>query len=587
MRYSRENKTTRRPLKQYAVLSFGWLPLFLVLKLSAPQANEPAVNRQPETTAAIDATLTDWLEKKDEGWAAYNLGRAYHLGTHGAGKNEIKAAAFYRIGAEANYAKAQANLGYCYETGFGVERDPQEAAKWYQAAAVQGNRYAQMNHANKLLRDALKTKDEDRMIESRKWYLKAHYQDKSLSQAAYGIGVVYSQLQPRTPENTKLAKRWFGLAAAGGHPDAQFALGFAEEASGNGKAAFNWYKLAKAGGSRPAVFNLARCFENGFGVAQSFKLAGENYRLAAKRGHPQSQYALGLLIYNEAKAEAEFGEAYMWWSLAKKNALPEAAKALQKLESSRLLSTKGITAARNAAANFMPEPFHQEPSTSPFNVDVVTGRELEASAAAGFFVSRDGWLITSAKALSLDRQTKELEPGYVIKIVTEAGIFSVTDSIHLNKDESIAAVKVAGDFHPLPLSDSDEISEEAAMFAVSLDSPSGGNFVPQILKGTVNHAGKGGRGEPIFTVNTTEIAGSLSNFMLFNPLGQATGFALPPEHPGATKLAAVEINEIKNFLRNNISGITLEESLAVTEPSEVALMDHARQCTAMVVVYRN
>ena len=187
-------------MKQYAVLSLGWLSLFWMLKLSAPQANEPAVNRQPETTAASEATLADWLEKKDEGWAAYNLGRAYHLGTHGAGKNEIKAAAFYRIGAEANYAKAQANLGYCYETGFGVERDPKEAAKWYLAAAVQGNRYAQMNHANKLLRDALKTKDEDRMIEAREWYLKAHYQDESLSQAAYGIGVVYSQLQPRTTE---------------------------------------------------------------------------------------------------------------------------------------------------------------------------------------------------------------------------------------------------------------------------------------------------------------------------------------------------------------------------------------------------
>jgi len=586
MHYSRENKTTRWPLRQYAVLSLGWLSLFCVLSLATPQANEPAINHQPETNGAREATLADWMKKKEEGWAAYNLGRAYHLGTHGAGKNEIKAAAFYRIGAEANYAKAQANLGYCYETGFGVERDPQEAAKWYQAAAVQGNRYAQMNHANKLLSEALETKDQDRMIEAREWYLKAHYQDESLSQSAYGIGVVYSQLKPKTPENTKLAKRWFGLAAAGEHPDAQFALGFTEEASGNGKAAFNWYKLAKAGGSRPAVFNLARCFENGFGVAQNSKFAGEHYRLAAKSGHPQSQYALGLLVYNEAKSEAGFREAYMWWSLAKKNSLPGAAEALQKLESSRLLSAEGIAAARNAAANFTPEPFHQDSSASPFNVDVVVGRDLEASAAAGFFVSRDGWLITSANALSLDRQTQELEPGYVIKIVTEAGIFSVTDSIHLNKDESIAAVKVAGDFHPLPLSDSDEITEEAAMFAVSLDSPSGGNFVPQILKGTVNHAGKGRRNEPIFTVNTTEIANSLSNFMLFNPLGQATGFAFSPEHPGATELTAVKINVIKNFLTNNITNIALEESQAPREPSEVALIDHARQSTAMVVVYR-
>ena len=586
MLYSRENKTTRRPLKQYAVLLLGWLSLFWLLNPSALQANDPTTKSQPAKTAAREASVADWMEKKKEGWAAYNLGRAYHLGTHGVRKNEIKAAEFYRIGAEANYAKAQANLGYCYETGFGVERDAQEAAKWYQAAAVQGNRFAQMNHANKLLDDALKTKDEDRMVEAREWYLKAHYQDESLTQAAYGIGVVCSQLQPETPENTKLAKRWFGLAAAGEHPDAQFALGYIEEASGNGRAAFNWYKLAMAGGSRPAVFNLGRCYENGFGVAQSSKLAGEHYRLAAISEHPESQYALGLLTYNEAKTEAGFREAYKWWSLAKMNALPRAAEALQKLESSRLLSAEGIASARNAAANFSPEPFHTEPSARPFNEDVVAGRNLEAFAAAGFFVSRDGWLITSAKALSLDQQTHELEPGYMIKIITEAGMFSVSDSIHLNEDESIAAVKVAGDFHPLPLSDSDEIAEGVAMFAVSLDSPSRGNFVPQILKGTVSHAGEERRNEPIFTVNTTEITASLSNFMVFNPLGQATGFAFRPEHLGATELAAVKINDIKNFLRDNIPDITLEESQAQREPSEVALMDHARQGTAMVVVYR-
>ena len=586
MVYSRENETTRRPLKQYAVLLLGWLSLFWLLNPSTLQANDPPSKSQPGKTSAREATLADWLEKKNEGWAAYNLGRAYHLGTHGVRKNKIKAAEFYRIGAEANYAKAQANLGYCYETGFGVEGDAQEAAKWYQAAAVQGNRFAQMNHAGYLLGDALKTQNQDRFTEAREWYLKAHYQDESLTQAAYGIGVVYSQLQPKAPENTKLAKRWFALAAAGEHPNAQFALGYIEEASGNGRAAFNWYKLAMAGGSRPAVFNLGRCYENGFGVAQSSKLAGEHYRLAAISGHPESQYALGLLIYNEAKTEVGFREAYMWWSLAKKNALPRAAEALQKLESSRLLSAEGIASARNAAANFTPEPFHTEPSARPFNEDVVAGRNLEAFAAAGFFVSRDGWLITSAKALSLDQQTHELEPGYVIKIITEAGMFSVSDAIHLNEDESIAAVKVAGDFHPLPLSDSDEIAEGAPMFAVSLDSPSRGNFVPQILKGTVNHAGKGRRNEPIFTVNTTEITASLSNFMVFNPLGQATGFAFRPEHLGATELAAVKINDIKNFLRDNIPDITLEESQAQREPSEVALMDHARQGTAMVIVYR-
>jgi hypothetical protein len=53
-----------------------------------------------------------------------------------------------------------------------------------------------------------------------------------------------------------------------------------------------------------------------------------------------------------------------------------------------------------------------------------------------------------------------------------------------------------------------------------------------------------------------------------------------------TELAAVKINDIKNFLRDNIPDIDLEEGEAHRKPSEVALMDRARQGTAMVVVYR-
>ena len=587
MHYSRENKTIRRPLKQYAVLPLGWLLVFWMLNRVSLHSELPLSDRQLKDQTPSVATVAEWLKKKDEGWAAYNLGRAYHLGTNGKKKNETKAAAFYRIGAETGYAKAQANLGYCYDTGFGVERDPQEAAKWYLEAALQGNRYAQMNHANKLLHASLETKDEDGMIKAREWYLKAHYQDKTLTQAAYGIGVVYAQLQTKSPENAKLAKRWFALAAGGNHPDAQFALGYLEENSGNGRAAFNWYKLAKAGGSRHAVFNLARCFENGFGVAQNSKLAEEHYRLAAKSGHPQSQYSLGLLIYNQAKTEADFRETYMWWSLAKMNAMPRASGALQKLESSRLLSADGIEMAKNAAANFTPEPFRTKaPTAPPFNEDVATGTDREVFAASGFFVSRDGWLITSAKALSLDPVTREQEPGYVIKIVTEAGTFSISDTIYLNNDESIAAVKVEGNFHPLPFSDSDEIANEAVMFAASLDRPTSGNFVPQILKGTVSQTVRRLQNEPFFTLNTTEIADSLSNFMVFNPLGQATGFSPPPEHPGGTHLTVVQITEIKDFLKNSVPGIALEESQTQRKPSEVVLMDHARRGTAMVVVYR-
>ena len=45
----------------------------------------------------------------------------------------------YRKAAEQGKAIAQYNLGYCYEKGLGVVKDPTEAVKWYRKAAEQGD----------------------------------------------------------------------------------------------------------------------------------------------------------------------------------------------------------------------------------------------------------------------------------------------------------------------------------------------------------------------------------------------------------------------------------------------------------------
>ena len=47
--------------------------------------------------------------------------------------------------AQSGDARAQNNLGYCYENGLGVTKDYNEAVKWYRKAAEQGNAYGQYN----------------------------------------------------------------------------------------------------------------------------------------------------------------------------------------------------------------------------------------------------------------------------------------------------------------------------------------------------------------------------------------------------------------------------------------------------------
>ncbi len=585
---SREIKSTRWQRQRYVTLLSGWALTILLLPHTSALADKVVKDQDhnPAQPAESESGLAVWKQNKDQGWAAYNLGKAFQTGSHGAQINGSKAVAFYLIGAKANYAMAQANLGYCYETGLGVEQDLKKAIEWYRTAADQGNRFGQLNYANMLLDEALNLRNETKMLEAKDWYMKAYYQDETLIEAAYGIGLAHSQLPSKSPQDTQLAKRWFALAAAGNHSDAQFALGYLDETAGNNKSAFRLYEMAKKSGSLSAIFNLGRCYEYGIGVAQSHALAKKNYHIAALSGHPESQYSLGLIVYNSGKTEIEFGEAYMWWSLAKKNGMPKASTALQRIQGSRLLSHEGIAAASDAAAKFVQHPPPAKSQTSRFNRTTAHRKEPEVFAAAGFFVSQDGWLITSTKALSLDQQTLTLESGYDISIITEAGTFSVSDSIYISKENNIAAIKVSGEFPPLPLSINNDTPSGTPLYAVSLDTPSAHNFAPQIVKGTVSEHAVSQRDNSTFILNTTEIPDTLSYFMIFDSLGQAVGFSFESDYEQKTELVGLTSNIVKNFLTDNIPNLSLNNEIPKGEPSEIALTDRARQCVATVIVRR-
>ena len=52
---------------------------------------------------------------------------------------------WYRLSAEQGNPTAQNNLGFCYESGSGVDQSEEEAIKWYKLSAKQGNEGAIAN----------------------------------------------------------------------------------------------------------------------------------------------------------------------------------------------------------------------------------------------------------------------------------------------------------------------------------------------------------------------------------------------------------------------------------------------------------
>jgi TPR repeat protein len=60
-------------------------------------------------------------------------------------QNYAEAVRWYQAAAQQELADAQCNLGLCYQTGRGVEKNPDMAVKWFIKAARQGNKTAQHN----------------------------------------------------------------------------------------------------------------------------------------------------------------------------------------------------------------------------------------------------------------------------------------------------------------------------------------------------------------------------------------------------------------------------------------------------------
>ena len=117
--------------------------------------------------------------------------------------------------AEQGDAKAQLALGECYIIGYGIEKDPREAVKWFRKVAEQGNAKAQCNLG--WCYDNGKGIEKD-FSEAVKWVRKAA--EQGYAKAQYNLGVCYAVGNGVIQNNVK-AYAWWALASANGNENAR------------------------------------------------------------------------------------------------------------------------------------------------------------------------------------------------------------------------------------------------------------------------------------------------------------------------------------------------------------------------------
>lgn len=267
--------------------------------------------------------------------AQYELAELFFNG-NGCGKNLAKAIHYYRLAAEHENSKAQQALGTRYYLGEGVEKDTTEALKWHRLAAKQRAKlFEKERFSDVYVRVAFGgSVDPIDQYELAEKYYKGNGVEKNYEEAVkyyrlaadHGHGWAQYSLANCCYNGNGIEKnyveaiKYCRLAADQGNPSAQNFLGNCYYSGIGVKKnvieAVKCYRLAADQGDNWGQYYLANCYYSGEGVKKNYEEAVKYYRLAADQGHSDAQYALGNCYYSGRGVEKNDVEAVKYYRLA-------------------------------------------------------------------------------------------------------------------------------------------------------------------------------------------------------------------------------------------------------------------------------
>jgi TPR repeat protein len=229
---------------------------------------------------------------------------------------------------------AQYCLGCNYQDGVGVTKDPQEALKWMQMAAIQGMARAQRK-AGWMFQSGLGT-DID-LAQALNWYQKASAQGDA--QANMNLGWMYDQ-GLGVPQDYAEAAKYYRPAAEKGLAAAEDNLGLlylhGRGLDQDNREAMKWFTKAADQGNPEAMVSLAWMYAGGTygatnhygqglraqllsgGTPPDHELAEKWMRQAVDMNTAEGQYKFAELLHDEFDTngfqdQTRFPDAGMWY----------------------------------------------------------------------------------------------------------------------------------------------------------------------------------------------------------------------------------------------------------------------------------
>ena len=290
----------------------------------APKVNEiflrQAIDKfnQQKYLEAFDIFMRTEDHPKAQEYIAY-----LYLTGFGVDKNEQEAFNWYKKAVENDNKDAYFGLAECYYYAIGTRKDDQLAIKYYKLPADLGDRDALYKLANAYFYGQDDALDYQQAMK----IYKNNFGDDP--DAIYNMGYMYYN-GLGCEEDKKKAFDLYKLAAQMGNSKAYNDLAnmyfLGEEVEQNYAQAFKYYAQAAKLGEDAASYNLAESYFYGTGIKVDRKKAILFYKKAASQGSSEAEYKLGTLSDAGDDVELSYDEAFKWYKRAAEQGHPLAEK---------------------------------------------------------------------------------------------------------------------------------------------------------------------------------------------------------------------------------------------------------------------
>jgi len=206
--------------------------------------------------------------------------------------NYIEARSWFEHAAQGGSADGNADLGWMYESGSAVNKDPAKALSLFNEAAKGGSADG-MYYLGSVYHDGLGVQKD--LATACQWFIRAGMNENPYAEAEAGF-CYYNGTG--VAQDHEAAFRWFTLAGQAGLLDARVYVadmmergdGFRQDSAG----AVQWYQAAAEQGDVYAMTELGAHLRQGQGVAWSEAQAMQWFAKAAQKGYVPAETSLAM-----------------------------------------------------------------------------------------------------------------------------------------------------------------------------------------------------------------------------------------------------------------------------------------------------